>query len=447
MENEPPQVQAVRPVNKDSLDSVADSRPTSKIMYFDCNVDPTTKKGFILWDDIRLAFSDALYVCHQAKVVPFMKGIDFMPLQPLRIPATPNVVLDIVVDGPLVHTEAAVSQGSSQTPVQDKEMKASVQRKAKVQKEVSDNATTTAIITKVKTATAGRNPEYGLVEAAMQNYNHIDNPAFSPKPRAPQYILRSDDNHSNGDESTDSLALTQEQPSGNGPLIDIEAPLAPHYHTAAAAFKDISPIVVKATLGDANSQVQLGEMHKIGDNVEQDYEAARYWYLKAAKQGNASAQCSVGDLYRLGLGVDFNHSTALSWYQKAADQGDASGQYSLGFMYQYGLAVEMDYAVAMDWYRKSAEQGYAFAQSRIGDLYYDGHSVTKDYSKAMEWYLIAANQDLSRYPGSSALHCKDYSIAKEWYTKAARQELPEAREALEELQRIKDSEEEDEKAK
>ncbi|KAG0274421.1 hypothetical protein BGZ95_009810 [Linnemannia exigua] len=433
MENEPPQVQAVRPVNKDSLASIDDSAPAPNIMYFDCLVDPTTKKGFLLWDDIRLAFSDALYARYQAKVVPFMKGIDFMPLQPLRIAAIPDVVLDVVVDGPMARTEAASPQVLfSQTTDKNSDKVATdlshttfqdLTKGPKSQEEAPGgnvHSTTSAIIAEINTTMVGRSPAYGLVEEAMQNYNHIDNPAFGPKPRGPQLIPNSDD-----DDATDSLAPIYEQLERNGPSIDIKPPQAPQDHTFAAGVKDISPIIIKATLGDIISQVELGNMHKVGDNVEQDYEAARYWYLKAANQGNASAQCSVGDLYRLGLGIEFNHLTALSWYQKAASQGDATGQHNLGFMYQYGLAVEMDYAAAMDWYRKSADQGHAFAQSRIGSLYFHGLGVSQDYSKAMEWLLLAAKQDLSwaHYNlGCLYLHghgvAMDKDIALEWFQKA-----------------------------
>ncbi|KAG0372615.1 hypothetical protein BGX24_012807 [Mortierella sp. AD032] len=425
MENGLPQVQAVRPVNKDSLDSAVDSTPTPKITHFDCHVDPTTMKGFVLWDDIRLVFSDALYVRHHTKAVPFMKGIDFMPLQPLRIAATPDVVLDVVIDGPVARAEAAITQVSSLTTVQDTAIKESVQGEATVQKDMSANSTTAATITEIKTATVGRNPAYGLVEAAMQNYNHIDNPAFDPQPRAPQYIPSSDDDSSNEIESIDSLVMIHKQPAGNSPSIGIKQPQEPQDHTAAAGYKDISPIVVKATLGDINSQVKLGNMYKIGDGVEQDFEAARYWFLKAANQGDASAQCSVGDLYRLGLGVEFNHSTALRWYQKAADQGDASGQCNMGIMYEYGLAVEMDYAAAMDCYSKSADQGYALAQVQIGAMYCEGLGVPKDYSKGMEWALLAANQDLPLgYFGVGTLYlngqgvAKDKDVASEWFRKA-----------------------------
>ncbi|KAK3833191.1 MAG: hypothetical protein J3R72DRAFT_478094, partial [Linnemannia gamsii] len=287
MENELTHVQAVRPVNKESLDSVFDSTPAPKIMHFDCHVDPTTKKGFVLWDDIRLVFPDALYVRHQTKVVPFMKGIDFMPLQPLRIAATPDVVLDVVVDGSLARAEAAISQVSSQSTVQDTVKEKSVQEEATVQKEVSTKSTIAATITEVKTATIRRNPSYGHEDTAMGNYSHIHNPAFGPQFRAPQYIPSLDDDCSNDDESTHSLVLIHEQLASNNPSIDIKPCQAPQDHTAAVSVtdvsrivvKDISPIFAKAILGDINSQVELGNMYKVGDGVEQDYEAARYWYL------------------------------------------------------------------------------------------------------------------------------------------------------------------------
>ncbi|KAK3833212.1 MAG: hypothetical protein J3R72DRAFT_478104 [Linnemannia gamsii] len=155
MENEPLQVQAVRPVNKDSLDSAVHSTPAPRIIYFDCHVDPATKKGFVLWDDIRLAFSDALYIRHLDKVVPFMKGIDFMPLQPLRIAATPEVVLDVVVDSQLPRPEAAISHVPAHTTVLDTSKKSTAQEEAAAQKEASANSTIAAAITETRTTTVG----------------------------------------------------------------------------------------------------------------------------------------------------------------------------------------------------------------------------------------------------------------------------------------------------
>ncbi|KAF9134822.1 hypothetical protein BGW39_005732 [Mortierella sp. 14UC] len=388
MENDSPQVQAFRPANKDSLNSDLTTAPTL-----------LPKKGFVLWDDIRLAFSDALYVRYQAKVMPFMKGIDFL-LQPLKIAATPDVVLDVAVDGPIFRTGATIPHAQlSQTTLQEST------KEAAAQEETSSYDTTSSIITATKTATIGRNPEFGPVEEAMQNYNHIDKPVFGPQPRAPQYVPGSHNRVDTNDESTESQVA-----SNNNFAVNNKPLQSPQDHTAAVGVKDVAPLVLKATRGDAGSQVELGDMYKTGNGVEQDYEAARYWYLKAANQCDPLAQSNVGDLYRLGLGTDVDHSTALSWYQKAADQGSASGQCKLGLMYEYGLAVEMDYAVAMDC---------------VGDFYYKGRGVPKDYSKVLDWSILSAKQNLPQaqfnlgylyYKGRGIE--KDKDVGLEWFRKS-----------------------------
>lgn len=76
MDNNQPQVQAVRPVSKDNLDS-ATVTPAPTV-YFDCHLNPATGKSFVLWEDIRVVFTDALYVRHEAKMVPFMKDAEWM---------------------------------------------------------------------------------------------------------------------------------------------------------------------------------------------------------------------------------------------------------------------------------------------------------------------------------------------------------------------------------
>jgi len=42
-------------------------------------------------------------------------------------------------------------------------------------------------------------------------------------------------------------------------------------------------------------------MYEKGDGVEESYEKAVEWYLKAAEQVNADAQCNLGWMYVNGL--------------------------------------------------------------------------------------------------------------------------------------------------
>ena len=95
-------------------------------------------------------------------------------------------------------------------------------------------------------------------------------------------------------------------------------------------------ILELANEGDACAQNNLGLMYQYGRGVEQSYEKAAGWYLKAAEQGDADAQCNLGFMYELGDGVEQSYEKAAEWYRKAAEQGDAWAQYYLGCMYKYG---------------------------------------------------------------------------------------------------------------
>lgn len=75
MQGAHPHLQALRSVNKNSR-SLTPADPED-IIYVDCHQDPDTKKDFVLWEDILVAFRDADHVRHYARVVPFLKGADY----------------------------------------------------------------------------------------------------------------------------------------------------------------------------------------------------------------------------------------------------------------------------------------------------------------------------------------------------------------------------------
>ncbi|KAG0064427.1 hypothetical protein BGZ90_002218 [Linnemannia elongata] len=422
MDKHQPQVQAVRPVRKDNLNSpTITPAPT---VYFDCHLNPATGKSFVLWDDIRIVFTDALYVSHEAKMIPFMKDADWMPLKPLRVAAIPDVVLDIVVDSPLVRLEAALQQ----TTLTDTLNVATVQ---KTRQETPQEDTALKLTISPVSIDPRYNSVYRLGETAMENYSHINHPDFRPKPRAPQFVLTTEQEEDSNEATSNASNIISEPVNANAqanndkPANIAQSRQSPQDHTAAAAVRDISPIVVKASLGDAKSQVELGDMYRVGDGVEQDFEAARYWYLKAANQGDPSGQCNLGHLYRLELGVDRNHSTALSWYTKAADQGDAGGQCYVGLVHHFGLVGAMDYSAAMDWYLMAAIQGHAYAQYSIGSIYCMGLGVQQDYDKAMKWCIRAVDQGLPAAQAEIGFMyltgggvSKDETIALDWLRRA-----------------------------
>jgi len=155
------------------------------------------------------------------------------------------------------------------------------------------------------------------------------------------------------------------------------------------ANKVFDDALVKAKLGDAQAQYNLGGMYVMGQGVAVDYKQAFYWLSKAAEQGNATAQCLIGVMYHESLGVAQDYEKAFYWLSKAAEQGNAIAQNNLGDMYEHGHGVKQDYKQAFNWYTKSAEQGTAIAFASLGNMYANGEGVTQDYKKAYEQHSIA----------------------------------------------------------
>ncbi|KAF9390692.1 hypothetical protein BGX21_011423, partial [Mortierella sp. AD011] len=147
-----------------------------------------------------------------------------------------------------------------------------------------------------------------------------------------------------------------------------------------------------AEQGDADSQSNLGFMYGFGIGVAQDYSMAVEWYQRAANQGHAHAQCSLGLMYLCGCGVSRDHYRAEKLLRKAVDQGYANAQFHLGSMYHRGYGLTKDYAKVIELYHKAADQGYAQAQYFLGRMYHRGYGVSRDNIKALELYQRAADQ-------------------------------------------------------
>jgi hypothetical protein len=85
-----------------------------------------------------------------------------------------------------------------------------------------------------------------------------------------------------------------------------------------------------------------------------DYRTSLKLWLKLAKEGNAEAQVNVGEIYEKGLGVMPDYELARLWYEKAATRGNARAEINLGYLYEKGLGVRKDLVKAINWYRKAS---------------------------------------------------------------------------------------------
>jgi uncharacterized protein len=84
-----------------------------------------------------------------------------------------------------------------------------------------------------------------------------------------------------------------------------------------------------------------------------DYKTALQVWLATAEAGEAEAQVNVGEIFEKGAGGEPNYVAAVLWYQKAAAQGNARAQFNLGTLYEQGLGVAKDKVAALNWYRKA----------------------------------------------------------------------------------------------
>lgn len=147
--------------------------------------------------------------------------------------------------------------------------------------------------------------------------------------------------------------------------------------------------------GNSSAQNEIGRKYLNGDGVEQDYEEAVKWFLKAANKGNAAAQYNLGNCYREGLGVEQDSLESFKWINKAAAQGLPIALNNLGVCYMSGYGVEVDKGKARELYIQAAEKGEPMAMHNLAQIYMSGNGVEKDEKEAVKWWRKAAEKDFT----------------------------------------------------
>lgn len=105
-----------------------------------------------------------------------------------------------------------------------------------------------------------------------------------------------------------------------------------------------------ATLTAAECKIRGGE-YVAYDRA--DYKTSLNVWMATAETGDAEAQVNVGEIFEKGVGGTPNYAAAIVWYTKAAEQGNKRAQFNLGTLYEQGLGVEKDPIAALTWYRKA----------------------------------------------------------------------------------------------
>ncbi|KAF8924559.1 hypothetical protein BGZ47_003926, partial [Haplosporangium gracile] len=413
----------LRSINLNNLTS-APLTP-AEIVYVDIYPDPKTKQGCILWEDIQLAFYNALHVRHKARIVPFVKDSNLKTLKPLRFAVIPGEVLDSVVGNP----QATTPQRHQQ---QQQQQQPSVFRQIEQQAAClprHNPLSTLRPITSTHPSSLMQNARFAPAgNKSVRSFNNSRKQLDETTIRARNKELA----HKYAKEVMTKVAANMDldalHAKGDGPRGDF--------------WKALECYLRAVSQSHAHAQVSVGDLILGGDRgVTKDSSVAMGWYLKAAFQGDTNAQRKLEALRLSELRQTTGLNTAINYTSEnqgcssnptdaqppntmnklsmsknpttpvavnftkillRAEFGDKDAQAVLGGMYSFGRGVHQDYIQAMDWYLKAAKQGLARAQHNIGVLYDRGFGVPQDYAQAMDWFLIAAEQghaDAQHYIG------------------------------------------------
>ncbi|MFC2951935.1 hypothetical protein ACFOOP_08340 [Marinicaulis aureus] len=167
-------------------------------------------------------------------------------------------------------------------------------------------------------------------------------------------------------ETTSTLPSVPEAPATDPQALYVESMDALAAATSESGAKSaIAKLQDAAALGYPPAQLQLGELYKTGQGVEQDLGQARLWFRRAANGGNVLAMHRIGVMTARGDGGPADSQEAIAWFERAANFGLVDSQYNLGAIYhpsEDGGSSVQDAAKAYYWYSLAAANGDAQAQ-------------------------------------------------------------------------------------
>lgn len=228
----------------------------------------------------------------------------------------------------------------------------------------------------------------------------------------------------------------------------------------------MSILLNAAQNGSPMAQYGLSLAYRQGNGVEQSYDEALHWCIKAAKGGFKEAQL---ELPITGIkGIEHSNEKAMEWLTNAAKDGFAYAQYHVGCGYRDGNGLMKSHNRAVIWLREAAKNGYegaketlteireglydsqnakvmqllrsaengsAEAQYNLFLLFCDGNGVEQSYDEALKWCRAAADQGHSKaqlklptaFLGGKGIDCSEDAVhpeALEWLKTAARDGFP-----------------------
>ncbi|MBU1144396.1 MAG: SEL1-like repeat protein [Firmicutes bacterium] len=231
---------------------------------------------------------------------------------------------------------------------------------------------------------------------------------------------------------------------------------------------------ISAGRGYQKAMTRLGDLYRMGINIDIDFELAKTWYFEAAKQNDPDALMNLGLLhyrkqinnssfelafqymenaskkgyfqayywmgifYDKGIGCDSNFSLAEKAFQRAIQLG------SLGALYKYAVLLfekaesktlkpkkqQIAYSTANEMFLKyvldpqHSQSNSAYSMVYLAEMYENGKGVMESKRISRYWFELAAESGLSRAMVKmyQILQDTEYFSAYDWLQKAVKNE-------------------------
>ncbi len=125
-------------------------------------------------------------------------------------------------------------------------------------------------------------------------------------------------------------------------------------------------LIETANKGNARALNELGEAYRDGENgVPVDLAAADAFFLKSAEGGYRTGQYNMALAYWSGSGIEQSYEHAGYWAIKAAAQDQPDAQYMMALLTQAGIGGVKDPARAVEWMETAAANGSEQAKAKL----------------------------------------------------------------------------------
>jgi TPR repeat protein len=199
-------------------------------------------------------------------------------------------------------------------------------------------------------------------------------------------------------------------------------------------FKKAAELYLRGTkAGCPYCQANLAVCYLKGEGRPQDVRTGIALLELSAEKGVVHAMTTLGHIFKKGQGVSPDMSRATHWYLRAAQKGDPVAQNCLGSMYSEGEGVVQNHTEAAQWFQRAATQGYPPAQYNLAQAYFSGQGIQENFEEAVRWYYEAAKNglvDAQLQLGLLLDAAGKIDDAKKWYALAAEQGSEGARRRL-----------------